>query len=224
MHISLLFLLFIYIASTDAQECSDTSVLEKNLIVQGLVNVRSIDSSIQVNLKYSTEDNFINEDVYGELCNCYLQKEAAEKLIKAQQLLRKLKPGYSLLLLDCARVRSVQYKMWELVKGTDKQKYVANPTYGSIHNYGAAVDVTIIDTNGKELDMGTVFDFFGDLAQPRYESKFLKVGKLTEKQIKNRKLLRKVMAEAGFQYIQTEWWHFNALPKAEVRKRYSIIE
>lgn len=114
--------------------------------------------------------------------------------------------------------------MWEIVRGTDKQKYVANPKTGSIHNYGCAVDLSIVDENGKELDMGTPFDYFGDLAQPRFEKKFLEEGKLTRTQIKNRQLLRHVMQKSGFQGILSEWWHFNGYPRKYVKEHYTIIE
>jgi len=101
---------------------------------------------------------------------------------------------------------------------------VANPKAGSIHNYGCAVDITISDMSGTRLDMGTPLDFFGELAQPRYEEKFLKEGKLTEEQVANRRLLRKVMYAAGFQGIKNEWWHFEAFDKKHIRKTYSIVE
>ncbi|MBN1499105.1 MAG: M15 family metallopeptidase [Spirochaetes bacterium] len=204
-----------------AEEISD---IEKDLIRNGLVNIQSIDPTIKVELKYSTEDNFLGEDVYGDLTNCYLQKEAAVKLAKAQKFLKEKFPEYSLIVYDGVRPRRIQYKMWDIVKGTAQQGYVANPAYGSIHNYGSAVDLSIVDGEGKELDMGTPFDYFGDLAQPRYEKKFLKEGKLNALQIKNRELLRDVMTKAGFIYISNEWWHFNAFEKDAVKKKYKIIE
>ncbi len=192
--------------------------------LNNLVDVQSLNKDIHVKLMYSTEDNFLNKDVYGDLEISYLQKVAAVKLARAQEILTSLNPGYHLLVYDGLRPRDVQYKMWEIVKGTDKQQYVANPKRGSIHNYGCAVDLTITDDKGIVLDMGTSFDYFGLLAQPRYEEKFLKMGKLTAQHIKNRKLLRKVMTEAGFRGISIEWWHFNALHKAEVKSRYKIVD
>ena len=114
--------------------------------------------------------------------------------------------------------------MWEIVKDTPEKIYVANPKSGSIHNYGSAVDLTVVDEKGVPLDMGTPYDFFGDLAQPKYENKFLKEGKLTQKQIENRKILRKSMENAGFKNISNEWWHFDAFPRAITKKRFKIIE
>ncbi|MFC1567158.1 M15 family metallopeptidase, partial [bacterium] len=192
--------------------------------LDNLVDIKSINNNILVDLAYSKKDNFLNEDVYEDLQVCYLQKEAAEKLSKAQNILERRHPGLSLLVYDGLRSRNIQYKMWEIVKNTNKQKYVANPEKGSIHNYGAAVDLTIADQNGKPLDMGTDFDFFGELSQPRYEEKYLKNNELTQKQVKNRQLLRSVMTEAGFFEISIEWWHFNAYSSTEVKSRYRIVE
>lgn len=206
------------------QPSPDTSSIERFFLKHGLVKITDSDSSIRVDLKYSTEDNFLRSDVYGDICDCYLRKDAAENLVKAQQLLRQKHPGYSLLLLDCSRPRRVQHAMWEIVKGTGKQRYVANPSGGSIHNYGAAVDLTIVDSAGNELDMGTPFDFFGPRAQPRHEDSLSRIGKLTSLQIKNRHLLREVMNKAGFRGIMSEWWHFESATIGECRKRYRIIE
>ncbi|MFP4012534.1 MAG: M15 family metallopeptidase [Chitinispirillaceae bacterium] len=190
----------------------------------GLVNLKDIDSTIAVDLKYSTEDNFLNEDVYGEMDECYLQREAAVKLSRAQTLLDSIRPGHTLVVYDALRPRSVQYKMWDIVKDTPKRIYVAKPQNGSIHNYGAAVDVSILDENGEELDMGTRFDFFGELAQPRYEEKFLAEGKLTQEHVNNRKLLRLAMSRAGFLSISVEWWHFDAFDKKLIREKYPIVD
>ncbi len=219
-----LFLVFIsiFIILTSANILAED--IESQILKQGLVDVTTLDNTLNVDLKYSTLHNFLRQDAYGDLEKCYLQSEPAKMLAAAQKYLRELKPGYSLMLFDCVRPRSVQRKMWNIVKGTKIQKYVANPDSGSIHNYGAAVDLTIIDEYGKELDMGTPFDYFGKRAQPKLEKFFLKSGKLTKKQFANRKLLRKVMKTAGFHPLNIEWWHFNAFPVKEVKSRYKIIE
>jgi zinc D-Ala-D-Ala dipeptidase len=86
------------------------------------------------------------------------------------------------------------------------------------------LDVSILDENGKELDMGTAYDDFSALAEPRLEQKFLKEGSLTAVQIRQRKLLREVMERAGFIALPVEWWHFDALPAAEVRTKFRIVE
>jgi D-alanyl-D-alanine dipeptidase len=206
------------------QQSAIQPTLERQLQNQGLVNIKSLSPGILVDLKYSTTDNFLGEDTYGDLEDCYLQKEAAEKLAKAQTILQRKHPELTLLVYDGARPRSIQRKMWALVEGTDTQDYVANPERGSVHNFGSAVDLTVAKLDGTPLDMGTAFDYFGDLAQPRLEEKFLKSGQLTEEQIKNRLILRMAMTDAGFQSISVEWWHFNAVPVKVARSKYKIIE
>ncbi len=198
--------------------------LEEQLQKQGLVNIHTLAPDILVELKYSTSDNFLSVDTYGELENCYLQPKAAAMLKQAQDLLKKSHPELTLLVYDGARPRSIQRKMWALVVNTPSEDYVANPDRGSVHNFGSAVDLTIATVDGVPLDMGTPFDYFGKLAQPRHEALFLKQNKLTQKQIDNRQLLRDVMTQAGFQSISIEWWHFNAVPVKVARSQYQIIE
>ena len=202
----------------------DTSELERSLISQNLINIQKLDPEIRVDLKYSTEDNFLHEDVYGSLERCYLQKEVALMLSKAQRLLKAEHPELNLLIYDGVRPRLVQMKMWDIVKGTPQQNYVAPPTSGSMHNYGAAVDLGLIHDDGTVIDMGTTFDFFGPLAQPRYEEKYLRSGALTLDQAQNRWILRRVMKEAGFHIILSEWWHFNAFERKETRTKYKLVE
>ena len=190
----------------------------------GLVDVRSLEPSIRVELKYSTTDNFMHADVYGDLEACYLQPEVAEMLAKAQRNLRKQHRGWALKVFDGARPRRVQKLMWAIVAGTDMQKYVASPGRGSIHNYGSAVDLTLTDAQGAELDMGTPYDFLGELAQPRYEARFLKEGRLTKTHVRHRAWLKDLMTAAGFIPIPNEWWHFDAFSRAEVQARFTILE
>jgi zinc D-Ala-D-Ala dipeptidase len=195
----------------------DTSEFEKNLIAKGLINVQEMNPKILVDLKYASDDNFLGGNVYGTISRCYLQPDVAIKLAEAQSRLSELKPGYRLLVYDCVRPRSVQYKMWDILEMPDheKGKFVSNPKYGSLHNFGAAVDLTIVDENGEALDMGTPFDYIGELAYPTKEQELLKSGELTQEQVDNRKLLRSVMSYGGFFNIQTEWWHFNSCYRKE---------
>lgn len=199
--------------------------LEQKLKEQGLVNVTELQEEFQLAIKYSTEDNFLARDVYGDFDQCYLQPEVAEMLVQAQNLIRAEHPRLRLLLFDCVRPRSVQYQMWEIVKGTEQQKYVAAPGGGgSMHNYGAAVDLGLVHLDTGLVNMGTPFDFFGEQAQPRYETRFLVSGNLTQAQVENRLILRQAMRAAGFHMINSEWWHFNAFDRPEVRRRYQIVE
>lgn len=216
---------FIFSLTIKAQTHSGS--LEQKFIKRGLVDIQKLDPTIQVDLKYSTTDNFIKEDVYGDLERAYLQPMAAEKLVKANQYLKKEKPNYTLLIYDGARPRSVTKIFWQRMSYLPynrREDFVADPAIGSIHNFGCAVDLTILDQNGKILDMGTAFDFFGQLAEPRREAAMLKAGKLTTQQVENRKLLRRVMTNAGFTSIQTEWWHYNAMSRSQAKAKYGFIE
>jgi D-alanyl-D-alanine dipeptidase len=116
--------------------------------------------------------------------------------------------------------------MWDTLKVPikEKTKFICNPKYGSLHNYGAAVDISIVNECGKEIDMGTCYDYMGELAYPRLETKLLKEGRLTQKQIDNRILLRSVMERSGFKHIDTEWWHFNAYTRKEAQQKFNIVE
>ena len=200
---------------------------ERAMVAAGLVNIQGVDSTIMVELKYSTTDNFVKADVYGDLTRAYLQAMPARKLAKAQQLLGRQRPGYRLLVYDAARPRRVQQVLWDTLKQYPpalRANYVANPREGSIHNYGSAVDLTVADSTGTPLDMGTPFDYFGPLAYPSQEVAMLRAGKLTPTQLANRHLLRTVMQQAGFSPITSEWWHFNALPLAQCKRTYKIVE
>ncbi len=202
------------------------------MIRQGLVNVQAVDSRIQVDLKYSTTDNFVKKDVYGDLTRAYLQPMAARKLAEANALLIAKHPDLRLLVYDAARPRSVQWNLWNALPQytpTVRQTYVADPRIGSIHNYGCAVDLTIarVDERGgqaKPLDMGTKFDYFGPLAYPSQEAELLKARQLTRQQVENRRLLRTVMRQAGFSPIEYEWWHFNALSRVQAKATFKIVE
>lgn len=191
----------------------------------GLKEIRSADSSIVVRLMYATDDNFTGELLYEDLKEAYLHPDALESLLKAQQLLKNQHPGYSLIVYDAARPMSVQKKMWEVVKGTSKNIYVSNPARGGgLHNYGLAVDVSIVNENGGALPMGTEVDHLGIEAHITNEAELVRSGKISEEARKNRLILRQVMKEAGFRALNSEWWHFNKCGREEARQRYRRIE
>ncbi|MBM9604055.1 M15 family metallopeptidase [Desulfopila inferna] len=208
-----------------ASERSVSSELEQDLRQKGLICANMLDPSIIVDLKYARSDNFMGVNVYRGLNRAYLLPEAAEKLVAASRILQEQYPELRILVGDAVRPRSVQQKMWQLVVNTPRQPYVANPKWGSMHNYGAAVDVTLFNVKtGKRVDMGTPLDHFGLLAQPLLEDAFLRQGKLTSSQIENRLILRNAMLDAGWHMINIEWWHFNAFPKEVIRDSFLIIE
>ena len=214
---------------TSAQKQSKIPDLEQKMIDQGLVDIQKIAPGILVELKYSTTDNFIKKDVYGDLTRAYMQPEMAKRLAKASAMLSKFYPGFRLLVYDAARPNSAQYALWDALDDLKipegkKPMYVADPRKGSNHNFGCAVDLTVVDKNGKPLDMGTKFDYFGPLAYPRSEQQMLEQGKLTAKQIENRKILRNVMNASGFTTNTTEWWHFDGMSKAQAKAAYGMIK
>ena len=204
------------------------SQLEKKLLDSGLVNILDIDSTIQVDVKYSTTDNFVGIDLYGELSSIYFQPEIAERLKSAQHTLKEIDSSLSLLIYDGTRPVSVQLKMWnalDTIPVNDRVKFVSNPKNGSIHNYGCAVDLTIMNTvTNDTLDMGAGFDDPRKIAYPKFEKDFLESGELSHEQYANRLLLRKVMRSGGFWVLPTEWWHFNGFSRAAAKEKFSPIE
>jgi zinc D-Ala-D-Ala dipeptidase len=179
--------------------------------------------NVTIDARYSTTNNFTGTDLYGDYSGCYLHPIAAEKLRKAASILSEEHPGWKLKVFDALRPVSVQKAMWRSVKGKPDARYVANPAQGSHHNYGFAVDLTLIDEHGNELDMGTDYDAFSPLSMPRNELSSLKKGLLAKNQIANRELLRHLMKRAGFHGIQIEWWHFNAVSWKRVRAGYKPL-
>ena len=193
---------------------------------QGLQEVTAQVPGVLVELKYATTDNFMGKDVYGCLTHAYLQKETIVKLKKAQELLEKAHPGYHLLIYDAARPLSKQWELWNTLTQYTPEKrrtYVADPKEHSIHNYGSAIDLTVADEKGKPLEMGTKYDFFGEMAYPKEEARLLKAGKLNSKAIDNRLILRRAMTQAGFTSIEYEWWHFNAFSRKVAKEKFQVI-
>jgi D-alanyl-D-alanine dipeptidase len=204
---------------------ADSNETRMKFIKAGLVDVKSIDSSIQVDLVNSDpKKNYFRENFYNGLTKAYLQEEIVVKLSKAQAILRSKKTAYSLLILDAARPRSVSRRMYEKMKGTKFEKFVANPQKGSLHNYGVAVDLTIVDAKGDELDMGFT-PFRKSTIEIYWQYAKIKLGfNLTDTQINNRKLLADTMVAAGFIPLSFEWWHFNGMSKHDAIQRYKLVE
>jgi zinc D-Ala-D-Ala dipeptidase len=212
--------------SKQSSQASDSSKLERLYIKENLVNITSLDPNIRVTLLYSTTHNFLNKSLYDGLTNCYLPCDVAIKLCNAQYFLNSQYPNYHIIVFDAVRPLHIQKKMWEELDMPvkDKIKYLAHPNDISLHNYGAAVDVGIIGETDVLLDMGTPFDFFGELSEPKREKDFLENGKLSQEALSNRLLLRSVMLKAGFTAITSEWWHFNATNKITAASKYTLIQ
>ena len=201
------------------------SATAKRMAEQGLVDILSVDNTIQVSLMYSRPDNFTGKVLYTDLREAYLHPKAAAALAKAQQALKKLRPELSLKVYDATRPMSVQQKMWNVVAGTKKAIYVSNPRNGGgMHNYGLAVDITLCQAaTGDTLDMGTQVDFLGSYAHIDTEADLVSRHIISSEAKKNRELLRKVMTEAGFKPLRTEWWHFNLVSRAEAKAHYKAV-
>lgn len=192
---------------------------------QGMVDVTSVDGSIQVSLMYSRADNFTGGVLYDDLRRAYLHPKAAAALAKAQKELKRLRPDLSLKVYDAARPMSIQQKMWDKVKNTPKYFYVSNPARGGgLHNYGMAVDITLCRLNGDSIPMGTKIDHMGMAAHIDNEETLVKEGRISREALDNRRLLRRVMRHAGFTPLRTEWWHFNYISRATAKKYYKVIK
>ncbi len=194
-------------------------------VLPGLTDVGAL-MPVKVELKYGTTDNFMGRDVYGGLKRCFLVDDAAQMLKRALAELQRGHTDWTFIMYDCARPRSVQLIMWDVVKGTKQQGYVANPHKppGSIHNTGCAVDLSVYDNAaGAPVDMGTPYDFFGAKAHPSKESELYKKGELSAEQWANRLALREAMLRVGFRPLAHEWWHFDCAPSGVARKKYPVI-
>ncbi|KOS08433.1 hypothetical protein AM493_19560 [Flavobacterium akiainvivens] len=147
-------------------------------------------------MAYADTANFMHQKVYP-CARCFLRPEAAQALEKANEIAQD--KGYRMVVYDCYRPITIQYKMFEIVGNPE---WVARPTKGSNHNRGAAVDVSLSDENGNLLDMGGAFDDFSEVSHYSYSN-------LNKEAKANRKLLRNIMVRAGFIPYESEWWHFD---------------
>jgi D-alanyl-D-alanine dipeptidase len=179
---------------------------------------------VLADIRYASIHNFVGEDLYGPGYSLYLHQIAAQKFKRAVLEIEQLHPGWKFLVFDALRPVCIQQKLWNFVAGTAQEKYVANPNgSGSNHSYGFAIDLTLVNPDGQEVDMGTAFDSFEEKAEPQLESDFVKSGELTTLQLENRLKLRGLMLRAGFTQLPSEWWHFDALPRLEIRQKFQLI-
>ncbi len=191
----------------------------------GLVDVQSLDTSIRVYLRYSDTSNFLGIDLYSDLNKAFLQPDVAQKLTAASAILQKTYPELRLLVWDAVRPVSVQKRMWEACEIPLKRRhwYVTPPQTRSLHNWGAAVDVTLVGESGQPLDMGTGFDHFGEAAYTDRDADLLTQGLISQKAVDNRQILKSVMTQAGFTGIKYEWWHYNSCNRKQAESKYKLI-
>ena len=160
-----------------------------------LVEVAAQDGRIRVLAVYATPDNFVGEALYPEP-RIFLRRSAMERLSRVQSALESR--GMGLMVFDGYRPWSVTRRMWEVIGDPD---YVADPSKGSRHNRGMAVDVTLVDGRGNRLPMPTDFDAF--VPEARADAEVL------EPMRTNRRVLIEAMAAQGFRVLSSEWWHFD---------------
>jgi len=202
MRFILLFIFFLLFSSSitysqsSKQQLATKSGLIASISDTTFVNLKDYSGEFAYDMKYATTNNFLKSKVY-DCAECFLRLKTVKALIKANG--KFLKKGYRIKLFDCYRPLNIQKKMWELVSNPE---YVADPAKGSIHNRGGAVDLTLVTLEGKELEMGTAFDFFGKEASHGYPFSDIKI-------MDNRKMLKKIMLQNGFKAFESEWWHYN---------------
>lgn len=180
-------------------------------------------ADIGIELRYATPNNFAHRDLYGALDCAWLHRDAADALARAVAWLAAQPERPRLLVLDALRPQRVQEALWAELQGTPLLGYLAPPERGSIHSFGMAVDVTLIDREGREYDMGTAFDDLREASHPALESRMLAAGELSPTQIAHRALLRAAMTHAGFHGINHEWWHFDYGDRTQVRQTYARV-
>ena len=196
MKYPLIFFCFLITTQAIAQDPSD------------LVDLEKINPGFVFDMRYATDNNFIGEQVYPQ-SRCFLRYEAAVRLDSVQKELETIALG--LKIFDGYRPLEVQRQMWEVMPDS---RYVANPYEGgSRHNRGAAVDVSLVDSTGKELKMPTGFDDFSERAHQDYME-------LPSNVRRNRWILRTVMEKYGFTAITSEWWHYDL----KGWQKYDIID
>jgi D-alanyl-D-alanine dipeptidase len=181
-------------------------------------------TNVAVDLRYAGPRNFVGRDLYGTLDCHWLHHLAATGLQRAAAQLALDAPGHRLLILDALRPHRVQVQLWDHLDGTGLRQYVADPARGSIHSFGMALDATLIDAHGDELDMGSGFDEMTELSHPRLEAAHLALGVLTPTQVRHREWLRQALTAGGFNGVDNEWWHFDMLDRSHVRQHFVRVD
>jgi D-alanyl-D-alanine dipeptidase len=173
---------------------------------------------IEADLRYATAHNFAGRVLYRDIDGAWLRAEACDGLERAARWLAARRPGWRLRVLDALRPQRVQQAIWNEIVGTPAAAYFADPALGSIHSWGFAVDVTLLQPGGEEADMGSGFDEMHPRSHPEFDARHLALGVLTPEQIARRGWLDAALAEGGFRGIPTEWWHFNFGSPQRIRR------
>jgi zinc D-Ala-D-Ala dipeptidase len=166
--------------------------------MQKMIEIKTAIPTVIYDLRYATRNNFTHEKLYENSKQAFLRLPVVQALQAVQNDL--VKRNYCLKVFDAYRPYAVTKKMWELIQD---ERYVADPSKGSGHNRGIAVDLTIVDLkDGSELNMGTGFDNFTDSAHHAFKNLPLDI-------LRNRTLLKETMEKYGFKALETEWWHYS---------------
>ena len=181
-------------------------------------------AGVRHDLRYASANNFAGRVLYQGYDCAWLRREAAAGLEAAAAWLASARPGHRLLVLDALRPHRVQQAIWQDVAGTEAEAYFADPARGSIHSYGMAVDVTLVDAHGLERDMGSAFDELSPRSHPQLHAEHLALGLLSATQLAERGWLQAAMSRGGFQAINTEWWHFDFGDRDAVRRELPRVE
>lgn len=176
-----------------------------------------------VDLRYASENNFAQRVLYQALDCAWIRREAALGLQQAIVFLREHHPRLRLVLLDALRPQRVQEAIWATLEESPLQAYFADPIPGSIHSFGMAVDVSLIDAQGKMIDMGAGYDQMDAMSHPALESIHIAEGKLMPQHVVHRQWLRDAMSTGGFRGIDTEWWHFDHGDRLIVRRDFPRV-
>jgi len=172
---------------------------DERLKVPDLVEVVELDSTIKLDIRYASPDNFVGQAVYDE-ARAFLHRPAAEALVDVHNELKS--QGYGLIVFDGYRPWRVTKLFWDLTPAAER-KFVADPERGSRHNRGCAVDVTLYDlASGKAVEMTSGYDEMNETSYPDYEGG-------TKDQRRRRDLLIQTMESHGFTVYEYEWWHFD---------------
>jgi D-alanyl-D-alanine dipeptidase len=180
-------------------------------------------AGLEVDLRYATANNFVGHVLYGGLDCAWVHRQAGAALAQCVARLAVLAPGHRLRVLDALRPHRIQVQLWNEL-APPLRAYLADPARGSIHSFGMAVDVTLVDPQGRELDMGAGFDEMTERSHPVLEAEHLASGVLTAQQVAHRQLLRNTMAAGGFHGIRNEWWHFDLGDRVQVRATFVRVE
>ena len=178
---------------------------------------------ISYDIRYAGTSNFAGRVLYRGLDCAWLREPAAQGLEQASAWLAQHRPGYRLLVLDALRPQRIQEAIWAEVGDTPMAAYFAEPSRGSIHSFGMAVDITLLDPHGMECDMGSGFDEMSERSHPSLETRHIALGVLTAAQLTERGWLYAAMAHGGFKGIATEWWHFDHGDRERVRQEMQRV-